>query len=143
MTVTGGTTDFADVYTDTSENYTVLGKFRGAISAHTIFHYDTYSGSPDVEVQVYLANPEELSNDYSFWMLRLVTSDNAGYGAPMDMEGITKVLSLSNPVVTFTSDNTVAYTSYIYSPGGAYRSFPSSWITPEQPVIFCKVVQRS
>ncbi len=141
--VTGGTADFADVAGNNtpSIDYSVLGRHRGTISANTLFNIDTVAGSPDIEVQVYLSNPDELSADYSFWMMRLALQDATG--ASMDTEGITKVLSLDNPTVTFTSDNATPYTSYVENLGGSYRAFPFGWVGANDPLVFCKVVQRS
>ncbi|MFC1932545.1 hypothetical protein ACFLXU_02800 [Chloroflexota bacterium] len=140
--VTEGSTDFADVSSNNtpSADYAVLGRHRGTIGANTLFNLETVTGSPDIEVQVYLSNPDELSTDYSSWMMRLVLQDENG--APMDLEGITKVLSLDNPVVIFTSDNTTPDISYVKNLGGSYRTFPASWVDTDDPQVFCKVVQR-
>ena len=141
--VTAAGTDFAQVSANNSPSidYTLLGRHRGTINANTLFNISTVATSPDIEVQVYLANPDELSSDYSFWTMRLAlqTSDNVS----MDMDGITQVLSLDNPVVIFTSDNTTPYTSYVKNQGGSYRTFPSSWLNANDPLVFCKVVQRN
>jgi len=143
ITVTGGTVDFAEVSANNTPpiSYSVLGKRLGKIDPNTLFNIDTNAASPDIEVQVYLSNPDQLSSDYSFWHLRLALQDSDN--ASMDMEGITKVLSLHNPMVSFTSDNNTPYTAYVQNKGGSYRAFPSGWVTPKTPQIFCKVVQRS
>jgi len=140
--VTGGTVDFAIVSANNTPSiaYSVLGRHRGTIDPNTLFDITTDTASPDIEIQVYLSNPDELSTDYSFWMMRLALRDSANIS--MDTEGITKVLSLDNPVVTFTSDNTTPYTSYVQNLGGSYRAFPFGWVDTDDPLIFCKVVQR-
>jgi len=143
IAVTEITADYAEVSANNTPDpaYSLLGKRLGKIDPFTLFNIDHNNDSPDLEVQVYLANPDELSKDYSHWMLRLVLQDIND--VPMDMEGITKVLSLHNPQVSFTSDNTGVYTSYVESLGGSYRAFPHTWAEDEEPLIFCKVLQRT
>jgi hypothetical protein len=141
--VTSAGTDFANVTANNTPSiaYTLLGRHRGTIDPNTLFNISTATTSPDIEVQVYLANPDELSSDYSFWTMRLALRDSANVS--MDMDGITQILSLDNPVVIFTSDNTTPYNSYVHNLGGSYRTFPSGWLNASEPLIFCKVVQRS
>lgn len=138
--------DFADVSANNTPNidYNIIGKRRGGINANTLFNIDGASVCPDVEVQVYLANPDELSKDYSFWLMRLELKD--GSDQYLDQEGITKIITLNNPVASFTveSANITSNTAYVENLGGSYRAFPYSWLgSGEEPVIFCKVLQHN
>ena len=46
-------------------------------------------------MQVYLSNVDDLSNNYSFWMMRLELTDSTA-SDNVSVEGITQVLSLDN-----------------------------------------------
>ncbi len=140
ITVTGGAADYATITDNTSLNYAVLGRLRGTIGTGTLFNISkdgTYTG--DVEVQVHLANVDELTKDYSWWGIRLELQDSSG--APMDIQGETQLLTIDNPIVSFYSENATPLTSYLYCDGGAFRAFPFSWLTPYDPLLFVQVVQ--
>lgn len=142
ITVHLGTADFGNVAdSGTSFNYDLLGRAKGTIRTGYLFSLTAdadYTG--DMEVQVYLSNIDELIKDYSFWMMRLqlVHSDNV----TVDIEGITQVLSLENPMVSFAvqSDN-LSETCYVRCLGGSYKAFPFAWLTGYNPVLFAQVVQ--
>lgn len=144
--VTGVDSDFGSVTENatglTPSSYAFLGKLRGAIGTGMIFDltkHANYTG--DVEVHVYLANPDELSENYSFWLLRVKLQDINGNW--MTTDGKTQVLSLNSPSVVFASDNASAiWPAYVYVEGGAYRAISSSlWSTVYNPLIFCEIVQ--
>lgn len=123
-------------------SYTFLGKLRGKTGTGTIFDltkHTSYTG--DVEVHVYLANPDELSENYSFWLLRVKLQDINGNW--MTTDGKTQVLSLNSPSVVFASaNNSPLWPAYVYVEGGAYRAVSSSlWDTVYYPLIFCEIVQ--
>ena len=122
ITVTLGSSDYADISANSTPDYTILGRTRGTIAAATLFNVDkntSYSG--DLEVNVYLSNVDELTKDYSFWMMRLELQDVGG--SKVDIETITQVLSLDNPMVSFACDNWTAFDRYIKVLGGSYRAF--------------------
>ena len=134
-------TDYADVTANASISYNFHGRQRGIIGAGVLFDItkaSTYTG--DLEVNVYLSNVDELQKDYSFWMLRLelVDADNT---TTKDMEGITQVLSLDNPFVTFIGTDWTE-PSYVNVLGGSFRAFPSvHGLTGYNPLLFCQVTQ--
>ncbi len=141
--VTAAGTDFANVTANNtpSVDYTVLGRHRGTIDPNQLFDISTAPDSPDIEVQVYLSNIDELQQDYSFWMMRLRFVDSSNVSK--DMDGVTQVLSLDNPVVTFTCEQPPPYVYYVSNNGGSYRAFPSAWVNGASPLIYCRVVQRA
>lgn len=143
ITVTVGGGDFAEVAANATPDYTVQGRTRGAIDAEYLFDITNPGGyTGDVEVQVMLSNAEEISRDYSFWMLRMELV-NSTASANVGIPAITQVLSLDTPMVSFALDSTnLTAGAYVYTPGGSYRSFPQIWITGADPVLFCQVVQR-
>ncbi len=145
ISVSAATSDFGNVSVNASPTQSaLLGRVRGAIGAAYMFDVSTdddYTG--DIEVQVSLANPDELSADYSTWNIRLSLTDNIT--TPVDVEGITKVLSLDNPFVSFPVDSAnLTTTVYVYCEGGSYRALPFSLgSTGADPLIFAQVVQAS
>jgi len=141
ITVGVGAADFASITDNgTSFDYTILGRHRGAITGGTLFNVTRTTGyTGDMEVNVYLSNIDELTRDYSFWMMRLQLQNNSG--TPVDVEGITQVLSLDSPVVSFAVDNWTANDRYVVVLGGSYRAFPFAWLSGEDPVLFGQVVQ--
>ncbi len=144
ISVTAATTDFGSVSENASPTQSaLLGAVRGQIGTSNMFNVSTDSGyTGDVEVQVTLANPDEMSEDYSFWVMRLALTDSTG-NTKVDIENITKVLSLDNPFVTFAVDSANT-TSWVYCEGGSYRAFPFALGSGgAQPLIFAQVVQAS
>ncbi len=144
LTVTGASNDFASITTNTTPVIgTLLGNHLGAIDATSIFNIAgdaAYSG--DLEVIVSLTNADELVEDYRFFTLRLKYADSANVSA--DLEAITKVISLSNPTVSFAVDsaNISGGTFYIWSPGGVYRTLPIVLGSAGNgPVLFAEVIQ--
>lgn len=140
ISATAVSADYADVSSNASISYTFHGRQRGRIPGGILFDVTrtpTYTG--DLEVNVYLANVDELQRDYSFWMLRLALTDTANNS--VDMEGVTQVLSLDNPYVTFIcNDWTVP--RYVNALGGTYRAFPNvHGLTGYNPLIFAQVNQ--
>jgi len=134
-------TDYADVSSNASISYNFHGRQRGIIGAGVLFDItkaSTYTG--DLEVNVYLSNVDELQKDYSFWMLRLELIDS-GNTTTKDMEGITQVLSLDNPFVTFIGDDWTE-PCYVNVLGGSFRAFPIvHGLTGYNPLLFCQVTQ--
>ncbi len=145
ITASTGSADFASISANnTVAGYTTFGSYRGTIGSGNLFDVTPTSGyTGDLQVNIYLANPDELSKNYGLWMLRvrLVDTDD-NY---MDMEAINKVLSLNNGVVSFISDNLTAGTTYhIRTTGGVYRSFPWVYLTTGSiysPSLYAEVVQ--
>jgi len=145
ISVSAATTDFGTVAANASPTQSaLLGAVRGQIGTAIMFNVATADGyTGDVEVQVTLANPDEMSEDYSFWVLRLALTDSTG-ATNKDIEGITKVLSLDNPFVSFAVDsaNLTGTQVYVYSEGGSYRAFPFALGSGgATPLIFSQVVQ--
>ena len=142
ITATGATSDYATVSDNgTDLDYSVLGKQRGTIGSGVLFDIvidSAYTG--DLEVQVYLANPDELQTDYSSWLIRLELED-AG-GTKVDEGAHTLVLSLDNPVVTFEVDDWTQDDRYVKCEGGSWRAFGHGWVDGDAPLIFCNVLQR-
>lgn len=145
LTVTDASTDFAEISDNmTVPTYNVFGSYRGRIQAGNLFNVTPSSGYPgDLEVSVYLSNIDQLSTTYGLFLLRVqFVNEN---GNPMDVEGITKCLSLSNGVVSFTADNLTAGTEYyIKTTGGVYRTFPWSYLTNQTqyaPDLYAEVGQ--
>ena len=143
ITVTAATTDFGSVSVNASPTQSkLLGAVRGQISTAYMFDVSTDSNyTGDVEVQVTLANPDEMSEDYSFWVMRVALTNSSA--TQVDIENISKVLSLDNPFVTFAVDSAnITSTVFVYSEGGSYRAFPFALGSGgAQPLIFAQVVQ--
>lgn len=133
--------DYATVSSNASISYNFHGRQRGRIPAGVLFDVTRaaeYTG--DLEVNVYISNVDELQRDYSFWMLRLELIDS-GNTTTKDMEGITQVLSLDSPFVTFIS-NDWDEPSYVNALGGSFRAFPNvHGLTGYNPLIFAQVNQ--
>jgi len=134
-------TDYADVSSNESISYNFHGRERGRIGGGVLFDVtkaSTYTG--DLEVNVYISNVDELQRDYSFWMLRLELTDS-GNTTTKDMEGITQVLSLDSPFVTFIS-NDWTEPCYVRAQGGSFRAFPNvHGLGGYNPLIYCQVNQ--
>jgi hypothetical protein len=147
ITVSAVSPDFADVSANTTLSYDIQGRVKGAIGPGVLFDItkDTdYSG--DLEVIVSLANADKLVENYSFWMMRVEFTDSGQ--TKVDMEGMTQVISLNNPEVTFIVDSdNLTGTKYVYTPGGSFRVFPAikglNGGTDYDPMLFCTVVQAS
>lgn len=145
--ITGGVTDYGNV-TDNSSTvtWTLLGRHRGAIPAGMLFDVTvepTYSG--DLAVNVYLANADDLSKDYSAWVMRVELTNAAG--SPTDCDATTQLLTLDNAMVTFEVDvganmtATEGYTAYVRCDGGFYKTFRWGWLGPEDPIIWAQLLQ--
>ena len=142
--------DFASVTantTTTALDYNLLGSVNGKLGSQDLFAVTgdaSYTG--DVEVIVYLANADELVQEYRFWMMRLEFTDASGT-TPQDMEGITKIISLQKPITSFVvaSANITGKTNYVYCQGGSYKTFPFLKLGSSQsdPLIYVEVVQAS
>ncbi len=145
ISVSAATSDFANISENTSPvQSTLLGRIRGTIDPEHMFKIDKAAGyTGDLEVQVTLANPDEMSEQYSFWVMRLALTDSGT--TKKDNETITKVLSLDNPFVTFAADSDNLSTSvYVYCEGGSFRALPFALGSGDaEPLIFCQVVQAS
>ncbi len=132
--------DFADVSANASISYDLYGRQRGTIPGGILFDVTRgayYNG--DLEVNVYISNIDELQKDYGFWMLRVALTDTAN--ASVDQEGITQVLSLDSPFITFICDDWTE-TNYVNALGGTFRAFPDvHGLTGYNPEIFIQVNQ--
>ena len=143
--VTAVSADFAEVSENNTlspASYTILGRVRGKIGSGNLFDVTRTSGyTGDIEVNLYLANIDELTQDYSFWMLRLELTDING--SPVDKDHGPQVLSLNNASVSFACDNWTETTRYIECEGGSYRALPSDIWSGQayDPLIFCQVNQ--
>jgi len=132
MTVSGASADFADITGNTTgaPTFSAFGSYRGAIPAGYIFDVtpDTnYTG--DVGINVYLDNIDQIGYKYGLFMVKLNLVQYSDNGS-MDKDGIDKVLSLNNGVVSFISDNMTGGTTYhIAVKGGVYRTYCWSYLT--------------
>ncbi len=137
--------DFASVTANATgiPNYTFIGSTRGSIEPGTLFNItrtSEYTG--DLEVNVYLANIDELQKDYSFWMLRLELKDSGD--TQMNIGSEIKILSLDSPLVSFACDNvTLVDTFYVNVLGGSYRvrGHGLGTFSADDPSIFCQINQ--
>ena len=150
LTVTGATASFADVTANmTVPSYTALGSYRGAIEAGNLFNITPDSSYPgDLEINVYLSNLDQLSYKYGMILMNIKIADNEDNF--LDVEGITKPLTLQNGVVSFvsTSTNFTAGTEfYVQVTGGVFRAFPWAYLSGVSgsgswtPTLTCEVVQ--
>ncbi len=146
ITANTGSNDFANISgTNGVSAYNVFGSYRGKIGTGTLFDVTPTTGyDGDLQVNVYLANPDELGKNYGLWMLRLRLVD--GSDNHQNLGANTKVLTLNNGMVSFISDNLTAGTTYyIDTPGGLYRSFAWAYLTKvgsfPNPSLYAEVVQ--
>jgi len=150
LTVTGATASFADVTANmTVPTYAAFGSYRGAIEAGNLFNITPDSSYPgDLQINVYLSNLDQLSYKYGMILMNIKIADNAGNF--LDVEGITKPLTLQNGVVSFvsTSSNFTAGTDfYVQVTGGVHRAFPWAYLSGVDgsgswtPTLTCEVVQ--
>ena len=140
-----GTADFAEISANvTVTDYRIFGNYRGRIQPGNLFDVTPTTNYPgDVEINVYLANIDELSYNYGLWCLRVHFVDG---GSPVDVEGLVKTLTLENGVVSFVADNLTAGTTYhIKTTGGIYRAFPWAYLTNApgiySPTLTAEVIQ--
>ena len=140
ISATARTGDYAEVADNASISYDLYGRQRGTIPGGMLFDITRgsyYTG--DLEVNVYVSNVDELQKDYGFWMLRVALTDTANNS--VDQEGITQVLSLDNPFVTFICDDWTE-SRYVNVLGGTFRAFPDvHGLTGYNPLLFCQVNQ--
>ncbi len=150
ITVTPASASFADVtVNETVGTINTFGSYRGAIPAGNLFNItpDTnYTG--DLEINVYLSNLDQISYKYGMFLMNIKIADNAG--TFLDVEGITKPLTLQNGVVSFvsTSSNFTPGTDfYVTVTGGVQRAFPWAYLSGVtgsgswDPSLTCEVVQ--
>ena len=141
--------DFASVTANTAGianiTWTPFGRYRGGIPEGILFNVTPTTGyDGDLEVTVYLANADELSKNYRFWMIRLQLLDGS---TPVDAQGDTQVLTLNNGQASFywSSSNYTAGTTYdIKCTGGSYIGLPwvgSGWADSYDPLLFVEVTQ--
>ncbi len=146
--VTAATSDFANVTSNLSGSvtYQPFGRYRGNIPAGNLFDVTPaadYNG--DLEVTVYLANPDELTQNYRFWLMRIDLQN--GSGTRVDAQGESQVLSLDNGRASFywpSSNYTAGTPYYIESAGGSYIGLPwvgSGWSDTFDPLLFVEVTQ--
>ncbi len=145
ITTSTGFNDFAEISGSSNiTGYQVFGSYRGTIVAGRLFNVTTTDYPGDLLVNVYLANPDELGKNYGLWMLRVKMVDGSGVYA--DEEGITKVLSLNNGMVSFITDGLSDNdTYYIETTGGVFRTFPWAYLnlggTFPDPSLYAEVLQ--
>ncbi|MBA7635763.1 hypothetical protein ES703_43367 [subsurface metagenome] len=130
FTVGGVSTDFGNITAHTANtvpSYTPFGSYRGGIGAGNLFDVvKNYQG--DIAINVYLDNLDQIGYKYGMFMVKLRLMNSANQS--MDVDGVDKPLSLHNGVVSFTSKNMTAGTTYyIYCVGGVYRTFPWAYLT--------------
>ena len=133
----------------TVPSFTAFGGYRGAIQAGNLFNITPNASYPgDLEINVYLNNIDQLSYKYGMILMNINIANNAGNF--LDVEGITKPLTLQNGVVNFvsTSSNFTAGTDfYVQVTGGVYRAFPWAYLSGVtgsgswQPSITAEVLQ--
>lgn len=149
ISVSDVTGDFASITGNTTGaaamEYEPFGKYRGSIPSGTLFNVTPTSGyDGDLEVTVYLANPDELSQNYRAWLLRLQLVDNTDN--TVDAQGGTQVLSLENSLASFywlSANYTAGTEYYVKCMGGSYVGLP--WVgtgySTYKPLLFCQVTQ--
>lgn len=150
LTVDGKSTDFAEVTSDpdaVNVTWNLFGRYLGAIPAG----YQLFAITPsvdyngDLDVTVYLSNPDELTKNYLFWNMRLqLVKLVGGVYTPVDKQGITQLLTMDNGKVNFyLSGFTPGTTYYVLCKGGSFLGSP--WIAPGyvtySPLLFCEVRQ--
>ncbi|HEY83180.1 MAG TPA: hypothetical protein G4O01_07855 [Dehalococcoidia bacterium] len=130
LSVSSGAADFASITANnTVPSYTIFGTYRGSIGAGKLFDVTPTSGyTGDLQINVYLANADQLSKNYGMFLLRVKLVDSSDQY--VDVDGLEKVLTLENGVVSFVSSNMTAGTTYyIKTSGGVYRAFPWAYLT--------------
>ncbi len=146
--LTTATSDFANVTSNLSGSvtYQPFGKQRGNIPAGNLFDVTPATGySGDLEVTVYLANPDELTQNYRVWTMRVDLQN--GSGTRVDAQGISQLLTIDNGRVSFywpSSNYTGGTPYYIECAGGSYVGLPwggSGWSSTYGPLLFAEVTQ--
>ena len=132
LTVSGASASFADVtVNNTVPEYDAFGSYRGRIEAGNLFNITPDPDYPgDLQINVYLDNLDQLSYKYGMLLMNIKIADNAGNF--LDVEGITKPLTLQNGVVSFvsTSSNFTPGTDfYVQVTGGVHRAFPWAYLS--------------
>jgi len=146
LNATAATADFASVtVNNTVPGYNIFGSYRGKIPQGNLFDVTPTTSYPgDLEVNVYLDNIDLLSYKYGMLLVRIRFVDSGNN--TVDVEDMTKPLTLQNGVVSFTATGlTPGTTYYIQTTGGVYRAFPWAYLTSSggsyDPSITCEVVQ--
>jgi len=146
LNATAATADFASVtVNNTVPGYNIFGSYRGKIPQGNLFNVTPATGYPgDLEVNVYLDNVDQLSYKYGMLLMRIRFVDSGNN--TVDVEDLTKPLSLQNGVVNFAATGlTPGTTYYIQTTGGVYRAFSWAYLTGSggsyDPSITCEVVQ--
>ena len=129
-------TDFGNVTANTTDAPSIspFGSYRGAIPAGNLFNVSREVGyTGDVQVNVYLDNIDEIGYKYGMFMVRVNLMEwpiISGAGS-VDVDGVDKVLSMRNGVVSFisASNMTAGKTYHIRVKGGVYRTFPFSFLS--------------
>ncbi len=125
--------------------WNLFGRQRGTIPTGTLFDVKPASGyTGDLEVTVYLANPDEWSKNYRFWNMRLQLVNGSDVTA--DSQGLSQVLSMDNGKATFffPSENITGDTYYLNCLGGGWVALPyipGHTYTVQNPQLFCEVTQ--
>lgn len=131
MTASATSSDYASITGNTTgaPSFTTFGSYRGAIPAGYLFDVTPAAGyNGDVGVNVYLDNLDQIGYKYGMFMVKLGLVDYSTNGS-MDKDGIDKVLSMNNGMVSFISDNLTAGTTYhIMVKGGVYKTYPWSYL---------------
>ena len=144
--VTAVESDFATV---TAENLTALaptvfGDYTGTWSAGTLFTItpdSSYTG--DLVIEAYLVNTGELSRCYEHLNMALEFWDSTDNVS--DEQGVTQVLNLQNPEVTFTWANGTGTSPYkVQLLGGGFRLHPWKSMSggSVQPQLWLEIIQR-
>ncbi len=136
FSVSGTDFDFGNITANTTDipTYSTFGSYRGAIPAGNLFNVSKEVGyTGDIQINVYLDNIDEIGYKYGMFLVRVNLMEwpiVTGAGS-VDVEGIDKVLSMRNGVVSFTSaaNMTDGTTYHILVKGGVYRTFPYSFLT--------------
>jgi len=141
-----GAGDFASVSENTSGTsgmqYDVFGRATGIIPAGHLFDITPASGyTGDLELVVFINNPDQMIENYRFWMMRLELVNSANVS--ISKGAIVRPINLESVQVSFATDN---YTQdepfYVRSLGGVYKAFPWSLIgTIYDPQLYCEVMQ--
>ena len=142
ITTTAASSDFATVESnpDFDADYTLVGSVLGKLGNDTMFYItgnSDYTG--DILISVTLANAEELSDEYLYWIARV--SIRANDNSIISRQGIAKLVSLKEIEATFFVDyeDIAGKTVYAVLDGGSYSAFPFTILDgrDSDPLIYC------